>query len=81
MSAPLRLLLVWTRRAVLGLVVLAVILLAVMRWQAIRRETHSGADTAPRSGRFVHAHDVDLFVQERGDPSRPAVVFVHGTGA
>jgi pimeloyl-ACP methyl ester carboxylesterase len=29
----------------------------------------------------VRAHDVELFVQERGDPSRPAVVFVHGTGA
>ena len=27
------------------------------------------------------ALDVELFVQERGDPSRPAVVFVHGTGA
>jgi len=27
------------------------------------------------------AHDVDLFVQEAGDSSRAAVVFVHGTGA
>jgi pimeloyl-ACP methyl ester carboxylesterase len=77
----IRALLRWTVRAAAALAAVAVVVLAVMRWKAIRRETHSGADTAPRSGRFVHAHDVDLFVQERGHPARPAVVFVHGTGA
>jgi pimeloyl-ACP methyl ester carboxylesterase len=52
-----------------------------MRWQADRRETLTAAAVAPRSGRYVKAHDVELFLQERGDAARPAVVFVHGTGA
>jgi pimeloyl-ACP methyl ester carboxylesterase len=52
-----------------------------MRAQAVRRETAIAAAAAPSGGRFVRAHDVELFTQERGDPSRPAVVFVHGTGA
>lgn len=71
----------WIVRAAVALLAIATIVLAVMRWQATRRETHSAAASAPRGGRFVRAHDVDLFVQERGDPTRPAVVFVHGTGA
>jgi pimeloyl-ACP methyl ester carboxylesterase len=71
----------WTVRLVLGVLVIAAAALAVMRSQADRRETETAAEVAPRSGRYLKAHDVELFVQERGDPSRPAVVFVHGTGA
>jgi pimeloyl-ACP methyl ester carboxylesterase len=71
----------WSLRAAIAVLAMAAIALAVMRWQATRRETRSAAETAPRSGRYVRAHDVELFVQERGDPARPAVVFVHGTGA
>jgi pimeloyl-ACP methyl ester carboxylesterase len=71
----------WTLRIGLSLFVVAAVALAMMRWQAGRRETVSAGASAPRSGRFVKALDVELFVQERGDPSRPAVVFVHGTGA
>ena len=71
----------WTLRGLLclGLVVAAV--LAVFRWQADLRENQVAGEAAPRAGRFVKAHDVDLFVQEAGDSSRAAVVFVHGTGA
>src|SRR5512145_1743227 len=71
----------WTLRLVLAVLALAAAALAFMRWQADRRETQIAAEVAPRTGRFVKAHDVELFVQERGDPSGPAVVFVHGTGA
>ena len=71
----------WTLRILLGAVVIAAVALAVMRWKADRREQQVAAEVAPRTGRFVKAHDVELFVQERGDPTRPAVVFVHGTGA
>ena len=71
----------WTFRATLAVLAILVIALAVMRAQALRRETAIAAEAAPSGGRFVRAHDVDLFTQERGDPSRPAVVFVHGTGA
>jgi pimeloyl-ACP methyl ester carboxylesterase len=77
----LRRLLRGTLAAVLGILVVAVTVLALMRWQAARRVRVSSGEAAPGTGRFVRAHDVELFVQERGDPSRPAVVFVHGTGA
>ncbi len=71
----------WTFRAALVVVAILLIALAVMRAQALRRETAIAAEAAPRTGRFFRAHDVDVFTQERGDPRHPAVVFVHGTGA
>ncbi len=71
----------WGVRLLLALLAAMALALAVSRWQADRRETQIAAQVAPRSGRYVKADDVELFVQERGDPARPAVVFVHGTGA
>ena len=51
------------------------------RAKAGRSEILSAAEIAPKTGRFVHAGDVDLFVQEAGPADGPAVLFVHGTGA
>jgi pimeloyl-ACP methyl ester carboxylesterase len=53
--------------------------LALLRcvWASRSRETLSRIDAAPRSGRFVRAGDVDLFVQEAGPADGPAVVLVH----
>lgn len=44
-------------------------------------ETKEAGQLAPTSGHFVHAADVQVFVQELGDSSAPSVVFIHGTGA
>ena len=63
------------------LVLAVVIVLAGFRAAAARRETRSRHDAAPKSGRFVPAGDVELFVQEEGPVRGAPVVFVHGTGA
>ena len=66
----------------LGALLLAVaLILAGYRVAAARRETQSRQDAAPKSGRFVHAADVELFVQEEGPTDGAPIVFVHGTGA
>ena len=66
----------------LGVLLLAVALvLAGFRVAADRRETLSRFDAAPKSGRFVRAADVHLFVQEEGPADGQPVVLIHGTGA
>lgn len=60
---------------------LVALLLTVFSVQASLRETAQRGDAAPPGGRFVQAGDTELFVQEIGPPSGPAVVFIHGAGA
>lgn len=62
-------------------ILLAAAVLGVFRWRAELRETQTAADVAPRSGRYVKAADVDIFVQEAGPGSGQVVLFMHGTGA
>ena len=64
--------------AAAGLVIAA---LAAFTWQADRREVGVAPEVAPSTGGFVKAADVMMFVQEAGPADRPAVLFVHGTGA
>ena len=45
------------------------------------RETGLRHALAPPSGRFVRAHDLELYVQEMGPADGPVVVLMHGTGA
>ena len=68
-------------RLVLILVVLLLTTLAACRWQAATRETRTRLEAAPATGRFVRAHDVDVFIQERGPADGPIVLFMHGMGA
>ena len=66
----------------LGVLLLVVALaLTGFRIAADRRETLSRFDAAPKTGRFVRAADVHLFVQEEGPPDGAPVVLIHGTGA
>lgn len=44
------------------------------------REIHAAEELAPRTGHFLQAADVRLFVQEAGPASGPAVVLVPGPG-
>jgi pimeloyl-ACP methyl ester carboxylesterase len=62
---------------VVGLLSLAVaaLFIAVLVWQQADRTT-----AAPASGHFVHAHDVDVYVQEWGNASGPAILLVHAAG-
>lgn len=55
--------------------------LCFFRWQADQREIGIATQLAPSSGKFVHAADVNIFIQESGPTTGPAVLFVHGTGA
>lgn len=63
------------------LVALAIVLL-VFRVLAYLRETGDRVQEAPASGHFVHAYDVDIYVQEFGpEGDAPVVLFIAGTGA
>src|SRR5438105_724770 len=76
----MRTLLRWIIRCLVALVLIVVIALFSFWIVAIMRETKINTDAAPRSGHFVHAADVDLYIQEWGPPSGPAVVFLHAAG-
>lgn len=67
-----------------GAIVLLLVVLVVPAWfvaLAARRERDVAADAAPKTGRFVAAGDVRLFLQEDGPTDGPLVLLVHGTGA
>jgi pimeloyl-ACP methyl ester carboxylesterase len=66
---------------VAAVVGLPAVVLAGFRVAAARRESVSRLDAAPRSGHFVRARDVEMYVQEVGPPAGPAVLLIHGTGA
>lgn len=75
----------WLLRALLMLALILVSLVAtsltVFRISALVRETDNSATTAPGSGRFIAAGDVNLFVQQHGPQNGPVVLFTHGAGA
>jgi pimeloyl-ACP methyl ester carboxylesterase len=68
-------------KALLAGVVLLVLILGAFRLRGAVHEREEAHEAAPRTGRFVRAGDVELFLQEEGQQQDPAVVFVHGTGA
>ena len=67
--------------AALAVLTPVALILAFFRWQASEREVVTEQDAAPRTGRYVAAGDVAMFVQEAGPPDGAAVVLVHGIGA
>ncbi len=71
----------FTALALLAVIAMVSLTLSACRWQAAERETHTRFDAAPATGRFVHAGDVDVFIQELGPEHAPVVLFVHGMGA
>src|SRR6185436_8320707 len=71
----------WLGVALLIVVAFVTSFLVVSRYQANRRETRTRVEAAPATGRFVHAGDVDVFIQEVGPKNAPVVLFVHGMGA
>jgi pimeloyl-ACP methyl ester carboxylesterase len=75
----------WLRRAVFAIAVIVigvpVIVLTGFRVAAGRRETVARTVAAPRTGHFVRAADVEMYVQETGPRSGSPVLLIHGTGA
>lgn len=45
------------------------------------RETQTRQEAAPKTGRFVQAGDVELFIQEMGPADGQVILFIHGTAA
>lgn len=74
-------LLIWTRNTVAAALLLILAILAFFSVQAALRETKTRQEVAPTTGRFIQAGDTELFIQELGPSSGPAVVFIHGAGA
>jgi pimeloyl-ACP methyl ester carboxylesterase len=67
---------------ILGFAILGSALAVVtLRILAAEQERMSAPDAAPRSGRYVHAGDAEMFLQEEGPADGPAVLLIHGTGA
>jgi pimeloyl-ACP methyl ester carboxylesterase len=68
----------WT----LGSLLMLLVMLVDLSWaRALWVEDKTAREVAPKQGRWVRAHDVDLYVQEFGDPAAPPLVLTHGTGA
>jgi pimeloyl-ACP methyl ester carboxylesterase len=57
------------------------LILLFFSWQGSLRESRNAIDAAPPTGRFVHAYDTQIFIQEAGPASGRPVLLIHGTGA
>lgn len=67
---------------ILGGLVLLVAEVLLLSWaRALWVEDLEPRQAAPKQGRWLRAHDVDMYVQEFGDPQAPPLVLTHGTGA
>ena len=71
----------WLVNLLVVLFIGTIFVLAGFRIAAARREVLSRSEAAPSTGQFVHAADVQMFVQEDGPTDGPPVVLIHGTGA
>ncbi|MGJ4732260.1 alpha/beta fold hydrolase [Leptospira levettii] len=45
------------------------------------RESFTPEEIAPKTGRWIQSYDVNIYIQEMGDPKNPAVVLIHGMGS
>lgn len=75
------------RGATVLLLLLGAVLAAILGWTACAqvaramRETKTVEQIVAGKGRWVRAGDAQLYLQEWGDPQRPTVLLLHGTGA
>ena len=70
----------WLGYVLAAIILFIVFLVAFLNWLALHRETEDRVAAASKSGHFVHAADVDVFIQEAGSKSGPAVVLMHAAG-
>ena len=70
----------WVLYILFGILLVVVFILFVARMTSYSREVRVGRDSAPSTGKFVHAADVDMFYQEWGPKDGQAVIFLHAAG-
>jgi pimeloyl-ACP methyl ester carboxylesterase len=70
--------LVWVSVAVVLLVLVILFLSCARLWWV---EVQEPRQAAPSNGRWLRSYDVDMYVQEFGDPQAPTILLTHGTGA
>jgi hypothetical protein len=73
-------LLKWFGYVLAALFLIVVLAIAYLNWLGTHRETEDRTSAAPASGHFVHAADVDIYIQEEGPKSGPAVILLHAAG-
>lgn len=71
----------WGFRIVGVFVALIFLILVIFSEQSDRRESKTASEVAPTTGKFVHANDLEIFIQEAGPTSGQPVLLIHGTGA
>lgn len=69
----------WRALAAATLVITLAIMLSWLR--AAWVEDRTAQQAAPKQGRWLRANDVDMYIQEFGDPAAPPLLLTHGTGA
>ena len=63
-------------------VVLCLLLVLALSWaRMVWVEEKTPQQAAPQPGRWLRAHDVDIYIQEFGSPTAPPLLLTHGTGA
>jgi pimeloyl-ACP methyl ester carboxylesterase len=68
-------------RLILFVLTLIILILVYGRARLLWTETQTVQQAAPTTGRWVKAHDINMYVQEFGNKDAPPLVLVHGTGA
>lgn len=68
-------------KSFISLLVIILIILSYGRLRLVWTETESFREAAPKTGHWVKAHDVELYVQEYGNHEGVPILLVHGTGA
>jgi alpha/beta hydrolase fold len=71
----------WTGRVLLTILLLGLAALATFRIISLSRERETAEAAAPAAGHFVSAGETRLYVQEDGPKGGLPVVFIHGFGA
>lgn len=77
----IRKLLKWFFRVVVCFLILVFIVLVFFSLKTNQREIKTGSEVAPTTGKFVHANDLEVFIQEDGPAFGQPVLLIHGTGA
>jgi pimeloyl-ACP methyl ester carboxylesterase len=70
----------WSFFTLLMVAVWCYVFLLIFAWHVDQRETLAARDTAPATGRYVKAADIDIFLQEAGPPDGLDVLLIPGIG-
>jgi pimeloyl-ACP methyl ester carboxylesterase len=66
---------------IISILSILLIIISCYSLAASLRETKMADSIAPATGRFIKAGDLQLYIQELGDPKNPPVLMIHGMGS